>query len=104
MYDKFVSELSENTIVKKMYDKFVLDFNWKRERYGGYYLKCGQVICRNVREIGIEICHRNSKIYVVLAFYPKGCTNNFNMNVKPIGVKHIHMFSAFGKNSVANRA
>uniref|UniRef100_A0A0N5BS50 SCP domain-containing protein n=1 Tax=Strongyloides papillosus TaxID=174720 RepID=A0A0N5BS50_STREA len=85
-------------LITKMYDRFLTTYNWNDKRHEGKYDKYAQMLWRSTKKIGVGVCPRNDKIFVVLLFSPRGCTRNFRMNVRPIGPRHIHMFAVFGKN------
>uniref|UniRef100_A0A0N5BS48 SCP domain-containing protein n=1 Tax=Strongyloides papillosus TaxID=174720 RepID=A0A0N5BS48_STREA len=92
-----------NIIVKNMYEKFMLGYNWNAKRHVGRYDKYAQLIWKDTKKVGVGVCLKYGDIHVVIAFYPRGCIGDFSANVQPIGPKHIHMFGVFGRNSETNR-
>uniref|UniRef100_A0A0N5BS47 SCP domain-containing protein n=1 Tax=Strongyloides papillosus TaxID=174720 RepID=A0A0N5BS47_STREA len=93
-----------NIIVKNMYEKFMLGYNWYAKHHVGRYDKYAQLIWKGTKKVGVGVCVRNDNIDVVIAFSPKISTRDFNANVRPIGLKHVHMFGVFARNSETSRA
>uniref|UniRef100_A0A0K0FJB3 SCP domain-containing protein n=1 Tax=Strongyloides venezuelensis TaxID=75913 RepID=A0A0K0FJB3_STRVS len=79
-------------IVRKMYDKFMLFYNWNAKGYKGKYDEYAQIVWKSTRKVGVGVCVRYTNIYVVITFLPKGCTKKSSKNVRPINPSHIHMF------------
>uniref|UniRef100_A0A0N5C3Q1 SCP domain-containing protein n=1 Tax=Strongyloides papillosus TaxID=174720 RepID=A0A0N5C3Q1_STREA len=82
-------------LVKKMYDKFLSEYNWNSKFHVGGGARYSQLIWRKTRKIGIGVCGRDDHIFVTFLFLPKGGYGNFEKNVRPVGQKHIYLYNFF---------